>query len=211
MKRTIGTWTAIGFIVAALVVGLLGGGILGAVGGYRYGTDHASSNSTASLASSTSPESTQTSSAKTPSATTTAAPTQTTDPATAATSTPNSSAGSTSQAPGESTASLQNYSAVVAKVNPAVVTVTNHLKATTDAFGQQQSGGEALGTGMILNKDGYIVTNEHVIDGEASLQVTFSNGKTVPATLIGSDQWQDVAVIKVSDTVPATITWGDSS
>lgn len=216
MKRTVGIWAAVGFIVAALLVGLLGGGIIGAVGGYRYGSDHASSKSTATVASAASQpqtsaqsSATATSTAKAPA--TDPTPTATTAPAATSTSTPNSSANTASKAPGESSASLQSYDQIVAKVNPAVVTVTNHLKATTDAFGQQQSGGEALGTGMILNKDGYIVTNDHVVTGEASLQVTFSDGKTVPATLVGGDQWQDVAVIKVNTAVPATITWGNSS
>lgn len=200
MKRQFSLWSAVGFIVIALMVGLVGGAIMGGAAGYTYARhNNSSANTTA--------QSTSTKTASAPSATTSTTPTPTQ-------STTSSSAGAptTTATPNvsQSDQSTQSYNDVVAKVNPAVVTVTNHLKASSGTFGQS-SGGEAIGTGMIIDNQGHIVTNYHVIDQEQSLQVTFTNGKTVPATLVGGDPYQDVAVIKVNVAVPATITWGDSS
>jgi S1-C subfamily serine protease len=55
----------------------------------------------------------------------------------------------------------------------------------------------ALGSGFVWDKNGDIVTNNHVVDGATKIQVTFSDGTTVPATLIGNDPYSDLAVIKV--------------
>lgn len=54
-----------------------------------------------------------------------------------------------------------------------------------------------IGSGFVLDKEGHIVTNHHVVDGADSLQVVFPDGTTVPATLLGSDRLTDLAVIKV--------------
>lgn len=55
----------------------------------------------------------------------------------------------------------------------------------------------ALGSGFVWDKNGDIVTNNHVVDGASKIQVTFSDGTTVPATLVGNDPYSDLAVIKV--------------
>jgi serine protease Do len=55
----------------------------------------------------------------------------------------------------------------------------------------------ALGSGFVWDKNGDIVTNNHVVDGATKIQVTFSDGTTVPATLVGNDPYSDLAVIKV--------------
>lgn len=88
----------------------------------------------------------------------------------------------------------------VAKVDPAVVTVVNTLSA----------GGKASGSGVIISKDGYILTNNHVVEGQRKLSVVFPNGDKADATLIGSDQFADVAVIKVTSTMPAFAELGNS-
>jgi serine protease Do len=70
--------------------------------------------------------------------------------------------------------------------------------------GQQQAPQQyqaALGSGFVWDTNGDIVTNNHVISGAASIQVTFSDGKIVPAKLVGADPYSDLAVIKVD--VPA--------
>jgi S1-C subfamily serine protease len=95
----------------------------------------------------------------------------------------------------------------VDRVGPAVVTITNHLGS--NGFGS--SAGTATGSGVIISDQGYIVTNNHVVEGMASLEVTFANGSKTPATLVGSDPFADIAVVKVSSPVPATAAWGDSS
>jgi putative serine protease PepD len=61
--------------------------------------------------------------------------------------------------------------------------------------GFSQTQGE--GSGFVLDKDGHIVTNAHVVDGADAITVTFSNGKQAQATLVGEDASSDVAVIKV--------------
>ncbi len=88
----------------------------------------------------------------------------------------------------------------VAKVGPAVVTVINNLS----------DGTQASGSGVIISTDGYILTNNHVVDGEQSLSVVFQNGASAEATLTGRDPFADVAVIKVSKQVPATAELGNS-
>jgi serine protease Do len=55
----------------------------------------------------------------------------------------------------------------------------------------------ALGSGFIWDTQGHIVTNNHVVDGATDIQVTFSDGTTVPATVVGTDPYSDLAVIKV--------------
>ncbi|MDI3339630.1 MAG: trypsin-like peptidase domain-containing protein, partial [Sphaerobacter sp.] len=94
---------------------------------------------------------------------------------------------------------------IVARVNPAVVTIVAHLG------GGAPSQGTGTGTGMIIDDQGHIVTNSHVVDSADSLEVIFSDGRQVPATVVGGDRYQDVAVVKVDGPVPATVTFGDSS
>jgi 2-alkenal reductase len=87
----------------------------------------------------------------------------------------------------------------VAKVGPAVVTVVNDT-------GQ----GQASGSGVIISGDGYILTNNHVVEGQRALSVIFQNGDAAEAELIGSDIFADVAVIKVNTPVPAVAELGNS-
>lgn len=54
-----------------------------------------------------------------------------------------------------------------------------------------------LGSGFIYSKDGYIMTNHHVVNGGNSFKVSFMNGKTIDAKLIGSDEYADIAVLKI--------------
>ncbi len=66
---------------------------------------------------------------------------------------------------------------------------------TTNYFGQTVSA--AAGSGFVISKDGYIVTNYHVIDGASSIKVTFFDGSEYDATLVGGEQTNDVAVLKI--------------
>ena len=73
--------------------------------------------------------------------------------------------------------------------------------------------GQAIGSGVVLDTNGNILTNAHVIAGARQMQVTLSNGQTVSATLVGSNTAADLAVIRIS--VPASslhpVTLGDSA
>jgi 2-alkenal reductase len=97
------------------------------------------------------------------------------------------------------------FERVVDAVGPAVVTVVNKLNP------QQGFGGEASGSGVVIDAKGYIVTNNHVVANNSALQVIFSDGRTVNATLVGSDDISDLAVLKVDGSVPGVATLGDSS
>lgn len=107
---------------------------------------------------------------------------------------------------------------VAAEVNPAVVTVINLQKPVNPNTGQTESGQDmpvGSGSGFIISQDGYVVTNNHVTEGGDAFTVTFMDGTQVPATFVGSDSLQDVAVLKLDlsggQKVPATVKFGDSS
>ncbi|HPR56574.1 MAG TPA: Do family serine endopeptidase [Deltaproteobacteria bacterium] len=70
---------------------------------------------------------------------------------------------------------------------------------------------KGIGTGMIMNSDGYILTNNHVVGGATQLQVILSDGKQYGAKIVGTDPKTDLAVIKVSaDEKLPSVTFGDS-
>ena len=73
---------------------------------------------------------------------------------------------------------------------------------------QEQEGG---GSGIIINSDGYIITNQHVINGATTVKVVLNNGKEYDAKLIGQDRKTDLAVIKIEETNLPTAELGQSS
>jgi serine protease Do len=97
----------------------------------------------------------------------------------------------------------------VETVGPAVVTVIAKGPDQRTRFGVI-SGNVSSGSGVFISKDGYIVTNNHVIEGANSYSVVLANGKEIPATLIGADPYSDLAVVKVDDSVPAVASFGNS-
>ena len=66
------------------------------------------------------------------------------------------------------------------------------------------------GSGVIIREDGYIVTNNHVIDGATKIEVTLNNNQTYQATLVGTDPATDVALLKIDATGLPIIPFGDS-
>jgi serine protease Do len=68
-----------------------------------------------------------------------------------------------------------------------------------------------LGSGVIISPDGYIVTNNHVIEGAVDIHVTMSNRDVFPAKLVGADPLTDLAVIKIDAKNLPSVPWGDSS
>ena len=95
---------------------------------------------------------------------------------------------------------------VAKKVTPSVVCIQNYQinRQYSDFFGFGYSSGDSAlspageGSGIIFSKDGYILTNQHVIDGATTLKVVTSEGLTYEAELIGEDTQTDLAVIKVT-------------
>lgn len=95
---------------------------------------------------------------------------------------------------------------VVEEVGPAVVTVINE-QPNDDGTENVPAGS---GSGFILDEDGHIVTNQHVVDGGVEFVVVLADGREEPATLIGADANADVAVLKIDSKVPAVARLGNS-
>jgi serine protease Do len=68
-----------------------------------------------------------------------------------------------------------------------------------------------VGSGIIISPDGYIVTNDHVVDGATQIKVTLNDRRILKAKLIGVDKLTDLAVLKVDATNLPSIPWGDST
>jgi S1-C subfamily serine protease len=103
--------------------------------------------------------------------------------------------------------------AAVKRVGPAVVTVVNTMprQRIFGFFGDSVQQPKGSGSGVIISPQGYIVTNNHVVDGYETLEVIFADGSTTPAQMIGVDSFTDLAVIKVDRNVPAVAELGDST
>ena len=69
---------------------------------------------------------------------------------------------------------------------------------------------QASGSGVIIREDGYIVTNNHVVDGASKIEVTLNNNKTFEASVIGTDPATDVALIKIEASGLPVLSFGDS-
>jgi serine protease Do len=124
---------------------------------------------------------------------------------------------------------------LAARVTPAVVNVTVTSKTDQkvgsedddDSPNMQQFGPfgpffgnpmrpqprieHGLGSGVIISPDGYIVTNNHVIDGAVNIQVTMSDRRILSAKLVGADPLTDLAVIKVDEPNLPSVWFGDST
>jgi serine protease Do len=78
-------------------------------------------------------------------------------------------------------------------------------------FQQQQPLEHGIGSGIIISPDGYIVTNNHVVDGAVNVKVTLNDRRVLDAKVIGTDKLTDLAVIKVDGHDLPFLQWGDSS
>ena len=97
----------------------------------------------------------------------------------------------------------------VQRVGPAVVTVVGTVPGQTGFFGQTADQ-TVSGSGFFISNQGYIITNNHVVDGTDSINVVLSNGAQEKATLVGADQYNDIAVLKVDGSIPAVASLGNS-
>ncbi len=91
----------------------------------------------------------------------------------------------------------------VKEVGPAVVGITTKVY-DRDIFNRRVEVGKSVGSGVIFDKKGYIVTNNHVVAGSKEVNVSLSNGKTVSGTVVGTDPATDLAVVKIEgdDSLP---------
>jgi serine protease Do len=97
----------------------------------------------------------------------------------------------------------------VQKVGPAVVTIVGTIPGQMTIFGS--SGDQTVsGSGFFISDQGYILTNNHVVEGTNAVNVVLSDGTQQNATIIGTDPYSDIAILKVDGKVPAIATLGNS-
>lgn len=100
------------------------------------------------------------------------------------------------------------------KVAPAVVIVSTKSLQNVDYYGffSQEQEVEGIGSGFIINEEGYILTNYHVINGATEVKVTLSTGEEVKATVVNYNEPKDIAMLKLAEgtKVPAIAQLGDS-
>ena len=121
-------------------------------------------------------------------------------PATTLPSTSSGSSGSTDSL------SVKEIAAVAAD---SVVEITTEVEM--QSFWNTQTVEAGAGSGVIISEDGYIITNNHVIEDSNNVIVKLTNGETYPATLVGTDAETDIAIIKIEATGLKAATIGNSS
>ncbi len=97
----------------------------------------------------------------------------------------------------------------VQKVGPAVVTVVGSIPGQTTFFGTTPDQ-TVSGSGFFVSDQGYIITNNHVVEGTTGVNIVLSNGTQEKATIVGTDQYNDIAVLKTEARVPAVAKLGNS-
>ena len=97
----------------------------------------------------------------------------------------------------------------VQNVGPAVVTVVATVPGQQTYFGYSGDS-TSTGSGVFISADGYVLTNNHVIESGKQFQVIYSDGTQQDASLVGTDQYSDLAVLKVEGTVPTFAALGNS-
>ncbi|MFO3796381.1 MAG: S1C family serine protease [Anaerolineales bacterium] len=97
----------------------------------------------------------------------------------------------------------------VEKVSPAVVTVVGTVPGEMTFFGPLPDS-QVSGSGVIISEDGYIVTNNHVVEKAKDLSVILADGTALAARLVSTDVFADLAVLKVEGKMPTVAVFGDS-
>ena len=97
----------------------------------------------------------------------------------------------------------------VEKVGPAVVTVVGTIPGQATFFGR--SGDETVsGSGVFISQQGYLLTNNHVVEGTSEVAIILSDGSRQQVTIVGTDPFADLAVLKAEGPAPATANLGNS-
>jgi Do/DeqQ family serine protease len=136
----------------------------------------------------------------------------------------------TIQAPAVSgPATLPNLSDIAARAIPSVMNITSLQVVRTQSspfysdpmfryfFGDQLAAprnrvSQSLGSGVIVSSDGYILTNNHVIgDARAQVSVVMADKRELKAKIIGTDEWTDIALLKIETRGLPVLPWGDSA
>ncbi len=136
------------------------------------------------------------------------------------------------------TGPLTSFAPVVKRAMPAVVNISSSKVVKeqgeegqggqglfNDPFFRQFFGGRmpqgqmqprsqratSLGSGVVVTADGYILTNNHVVEGATDVKVAFSNKEEYPAKIVGADKYSDIAVLKINKSGLATLPFADST
>jgi serine protease Do len=104
---------------------------------------------------------------------------------------------------------LPDFRPVVVAVMPSVVSVTTEV-VTSNFLGRNYTEITA-GSGILIDGNGYIATNNHVVEDADSIYVELADGQTFPAAIVGTDTMSDLAVIKIETTDLPYALWGNSS
>jgi 2-alkenal reductase len=97
----------------------------------------------------------------------------------------------------------------VQNVGPTVVTVAGIIPGQMTFFGQ--TGDQTVsGSGVFISEEGYILTNNHVVEDTSQLYVILSDGSQIETSIVGSDLYADLAILKIDGEVPAVATLGNS-
>ena len=108
----------------------------------------------------------------------------------------------------KATGSELSIQEIVAKNENSVVAITTE-SVSTDTWARQYVT-EGAGSGVVYSEDGYIITNNHVIDGASTINVTLHDGKSYEASLVAADSQSDVAVLKIDASGLTPVSFGDS-
>jgi len=109
----------------------------------------------------------------------------------------------------EPTTLLADFRPVIAEVMPSVVSITTKFVAS-DFFGRQYME-YTSGSGILIDGEGHIVTNNHVVEDAQSIYLELVDGRSFSADIVGTDPLSDLAVIKIDATDLLYANWGDSS
>ncbi len=181
-NRSLTGWL-VAIVFLGVLVGVVGGGLMGGIVGYYVAVTRAPAAAPVSAIVTGQPE-----------------------------ATPPPVAVNPAQLPAVTNLTVNQTSAVietVKKVEPAVVTIINTLDSGRNISPSLSP--QASGSGVIIDQQGHIVTNNHVVAGSLSLTVIFSDGSKQDAKIVGTDAVTDLAVIQVFGKVPAFATIGDSN
>lgn len=136
------------------------------------------------------------------------------------TTTGSTSTSASNETSGVNTGGTLTVQQIVQKVTPAVVQITsqqtittrtNTRTGTTGSTGSSTTQDTGVGTGIIYDASGLILTNNHVVEGADSLLVTLTDGRSFQGTVVGTDPQTDLAVVKITADNLTVATLGDSS
>ncbi|WP_437925799.1 trypsin-like peptidase domain-containing protein [Sorangium sp. So ce291] len=103
-----------------------------------------------------------------------------------------------------------SFAPLARRADPAVATVKARVERQQQPGGRRRTVAEGLGTAFVYDPEGYLLTNNHVIEGATDILVSFVDGRDIKATVVGRDKHTDVAVLKVEEKGFPSLPLGDS-